>query len=1168
MRLRLPLSSRARTRIVAGLALGMAFAPVAFPAVSFAGGVAEQGAQAIGVPSLKTVDTYDAEIRALGSTQDVAAKIATGKLDESGKLTLMRRSLVQDAGYGNLVKWVGKSRDRATFLEWFLNETDVLEYYVTGGKPGGINGNFGGSHVRSISQLMDLAREYEEDLKSADEADAPVYRKMMVSAALGMCDMTHLWTGDNPKADPVTRYGYIKTLRAHSETYHFKKEIFDKLPVEQMRWIFENRIADQEIPWLANYSNWFVGHDDQNRKVYKDGKPTEEIMSEQAKEDERLNAYTYTEYSGWTGDYNDLAFYDEKQLNDVAVNIEDHGAAYERQNAKKGTEVSGGWAQKYRFDYKDPNFPGLSLTNEADPAKKNTRLWMAFEKGGVCGAIAKTSENVSGVSGLPATVCGQPGHAATLRYELITVTMPDGTQKQKMGYTIQNDVYGWLTTQTPEQNHKLCGWEEVHKQVEGDGTTRRYGGGPFVLLAQDALDQYGQYVKAHLLLELAEASDEAGKMAAIDKAIEVQPFNLSATTAKIELMAKVGADKAQWLALADRVAADYVYYPLPMHSIMKLIGQKGGAEVMGAVEGKRIATLERATTATENDVDQADACKSVAKALLDKADSKVALFSFNGEDAGVLKLGPQFNDSSLQWKYSLDGGAKWIDVKDNAHEVQLTEEQLSQITAEHDIKVQLYGVDTVHTIDITEGVAPEGWSVNDPERCIYLRYGKGYDTVEIEYDGEWHKLEKGKPLPTDKPLRIRSAAQGTQLASTGDKVLPVRPFSSAWDPEDAQVVHASDLKINDASGHYSDCRAERAVDGYYDPDDGQIWETGVTVEPYIVIDLGSNRAIRHLDLLARARNTNGNLKKIEISAALDGAPMLPQQDGDKSESKVDPNAFVKFGDFDIEWGSERPIRSRLTFAEPLEARYVRIKALDTERTDHKPEDGKYKGTASAREFIFYEEKGAVAPELQERAISVHVDDVTENSILLSAVPSAGLEDGVIEYAIDEQDPEGAQNLAWQTSPLFEGLKPGTTYHAYARITGGGEYKDAESASISVVTLQPGPAPEPGPKPEPGPEPGPQPDPNPQPSPDPCPDPSPDPAPHPGPDDGSQHGPDADGGHVGSGDSHPGHSHQESSGEVLPQTGDPLAAGSMVAGVSAGAIGLLGAARLRIRRKRR
>lgn len=42
----------------------------------------------------------------------------------------------------------------------------------------------------------------------------------------------------------------IKTLRANHTQYHFKKEIFDKLPVDQMRWIFENRLADQEIPGL------------------------------------------------------------------------------------------------------------------------------------------------------------------------------------------------------------------------------------------------------------------------------------------------------------------------------------------------------------------------------------------------------------------------------------------------------------------------------------------------------------------------------------------------------------------------------------------------------------------------------------------------------------------------------------------------------------------------------------------------------------------------------------------------------------------------------------------------------------------------------------------------------------------------------------------------------
>ena len=114
----------------------------------------------------------------------------------------------------------------------------------------------------------------------------------------------------------------IKTLRANHTKYHFKKEIFDKLPVDQMRWIFENRLADQEIPGLQ-LLHWFVGHDDDTRTVKSNG--TVRPMTEQEKENERLNAYTFTEYSWFVGNYNDPAFYDKNQLTNEAIGIEQHG---------------------------------------------------------------------------------------------------------------------------------------------------------------------------------------------------------------------------------------------------------------------------------------------------------------------------------------------------------------------------------------------------------------------------------------------------------------------------------------------------------------------------------------------------------------------------------------------------------------------------------------------------------------------------------------------------------------------------------------------------------------------------------------------------------------------------------------------------------------------------
>lgn len=968
----------------------------------------------------------------------------------------MRRWLVDTVKYDELVKWAQVSEENTQYLNWLLNDHQMLELYVTGGIPGGGRGHRqGASHTNSLTTLVNLAKAYESDIKDTNEQDRLVYRKMMVSAALGMHDNTKLWTGSNVKADPVTRYGHIKTLRAHSEQYHFKKEIFDALPVEMMRWVFENRIADEEIPWLANYSNWFVGHDDKERVVYKNGKPTDTLMTEAQKEGERLNAYTFTEYSYFvpTNDgkktYDDPVFYGE-QLNANAIGIESHDSTYSRQRYLPGQTIEKGWADKYRFDYHDPNFQGMKLESPKDPALKHTQLWNVFEKGGVCGAIAKTAENLSGVSGLPATVCGQPGHAICLRYEPINVKLPGGETETRLGYTIQNDVYGWLTTNTPEINHMLLDWEEVHTQK--DESTKRYGGGPFALLATDALVDWDNFVKSFQLRILADASASTeDKIAVIDKAIEKQPFNLDATLAKVNLLEKKQATKEEWIELAEDVAKNYAYYPLPMHSFMKLIEQKGGQDVLGEVEGLRIGTLQTATQATADNVNQPDACIAVARALLGKADSKIVLFSFDDtnkkddkNDAGVLKLGPQFNNSSLKWQYSLDGGTKWTDVTDNKHEVTLRPDEIAAITAQNDIKVKLYGVQAVHTIDITEGVAPKGYSINDPERCVYLADGKSYDSVEVHYDGAWHSLERGKPLPEGKTLTLRSSAHGTALASKGDQTIELRPFRDAWDPADAKVVPAAQLKINDAAPIYGSSGAHRAVDGYFLGDQDEMWETAVTNDKYIVIDLGKTRTLKHLDIVARGYGGAGNIFAYELSCAPEGAPTLPQAEGDKGDPKVDPTAFSMVGTFNTKYsnGQVGPMVSRTTFDEPVTGRYIRIKATSTKGS-----------TASAREFIFYEDPSQTppAPAPIERTISVGVASTGSTIATLQAAPSDGANSGAIEYALLDSDRKPADN-DWKQSPVFENLTPGATYYAYARISAADGYSAAVSEKHEFKTL--------------------------------------------------------------------------------------------------------------------
>ena len=253
--------------------------PAAAPAAP-AGADTATAAPAAKPASLLDEQALDAKIAAMGSVAEVSNKIAAGQLSQADQLVLLQRALVKRAGYSELLAWSTQSAAHADFLQWFLNDYTTFNLFMTGGAPG-TRSNQGSkeSYARALTQLKDLRAAYGDDITDkTPEADRAVYRKMMVSAALGMSPDTHFWAGNskNP-ANPVKRYGIIKTFRAHADRYQFRKDIFDNLPVEFMRWVFENRISDEELPWLANYT---LNQRDDAGKPLEPGK--------------RLGAHTYT----------------------------------------------------------------------------------------------------------------------------------------------------------------------------------------------------------------------------------------------------------------------------------------------------------------------------------------------------------------------------------------------------------------------------------------------------------------------------------------------------------------------------------------------------------------------------------------------------------------------------------------------------------------------------------------------------------------------------------------------------------------------------------------------------------------------------------------------------------------------------------------------------------
>ncbi|MDO4596926.1 MAG: hypothetical protein Q4B30_08235, partial [Coriobacteriaceae bacterium] len=336
-------------------------------------------------------------------------------------------------------------------------------------------------------------------------------------------------------------------------------------------------------------------------------------------------------------------------------------------------------------------------------------------------------------------------------------------------------------------NHKVCGWEEVHDGPTSGGDTghkyaspetdnhmyMRWGGGPYLLLAQECLEDMKGYARVFMLRALADvAKDPFTREQVIDVALQVQGGNQDAELAKVKLLAARNAPAADWISFAEQVCDSLKYQPLPLHSMMKLIIQKGGPELLGPIEAMRITALQRACTVEEGDYNQFMECRQLAKALLGRKDATAAKLDLAGASAGTISLGVQFADAPCAWQYSVDGGNVWTSVEKGQLEARMTADQIAQITADTDVKVKIGDVPEsgIVTIDVTVGAAPERPYANDNDNKFYTPQiandPANIARYEVKRGDSWVPLAEAQPFVGDQEVEVRSACNGTQLPST------------------------------------------------------------------------------------------------------------------------------------------------------------------------------------------------------------------------------------------------------------------------------------------------------------------------------------------------------------------------------------------------------------------
>lgn len=1014
--------------VAAGIVTASVTVPMTMPPIA---------AHAAPASAVQSLASLDGQIRKLGSARDLAARAAEGALDEAAERLLLQRELVNRAGEQQLREFCEKDAANAELVDWLMGDLSALRHYILGGKVHTNRQNAAAlpaDYIQSLGILRDLRKAYGGDLTGAD---ADVFLRMMIAASLDVSGRARLWTGDPGfVSDPLVRYNMIKVFRADSR-YRFQKELFDGLPVETMRYVFENQIPDEELAWLANYSLYRY--------------PNAEH------EDSRLNAYSYVWYKGDftnNGGYSYADFYDDAKFTGPATEIKsstgtDGGAL---------TTWQGGWQEKYRLAYDDPNFPnqkptdpyhiGCGETSKVPGATQEKtryhRLWMAFEKGGVCGALAKTFANLNGMVGVPSFVVGQPGHAATLTYEL----RRDASGKMVPTYRVQNDVSGFGRSRNADVAHWMGDW--------GRTSTYDFRGG-YALYAQEALadsEAYRHSYEARLVAASFDG-DAAAQEEAMNAARAAQAINYDAIRGQIDLMVKRGAAAEEWAAFASGLAEDLKFHPLPMHDLIKEINRRTENKYLVALDAIRMDALQKATQVTKEETVNRDACVSIAHALMGRSDGAVALFSYDGEHGGKIRLGEHLRGGGVAWKYSLDGGSSWTQLTAGETEVQLTGDQLESITAENDIKIQLIGANVVNSIDISKRelgrIMIEG---NDRANRIYFQDGKVVEGLQMRVDGgTWEPFDIGRTYKGNRTVEVRRPATGMSAASEAVTF----PFTAG--ERDASFVPYEEMAVNSySSSRDGAAMANRVIDGYYGPGN-EFWITNAESGPdaWIVIDLGHEREISSLTYWRpKGINTNGIPRwgknmRVTVSAAPDTG--LPTGEPVDAAQFTEVEGYSWRGGTDTrpsEWSDER-LSAEFAFKNgPVRGRYFKIHLTDI--------------YFSATLFDFYEvhEPGLEAEPLRFKpmevgrpveALPIELVNTSKAEVTIESV-TVDSDAFVVTKGNSAVAPEGTDS-SWKISPAA-GIAAGT-HEAVATVTYRAAGSSAEARQLNVplaVTVSP------------------------------------------------------------------------------------------------------------------
>ncbi len=729
------------------------------------------------------------------------------------ELAILQKKFVEGIGYDILQSYTNLNEKNKKVIEWLMNDVENLRLYMLGGTPSG-------SYISSLNVLGELYDNYKQDFEIQELSESGIikkgdlYKKMAITLSLTHSTRVGLWMQSGNienQSNAVERYkiykdlyekGKFKVTKQGEKNANTTIDItpwFESYNIEEMRWVLGTAIDDEEILWLNEYTQSRIDAEPNRAWSY-------------------LTPHPYMAYV-WPNYGNDVYYAEE--------NIEYFNELF---------SVNG----KGLFDY------GITRGTKD---YKLYKLWMNFRNkfgtGAVCGGISKSGHCIRGVNGITSAVIGQPGHAALLYYT---------RNSEGKGYWgIDNDVSGWAYSEKGER--LLLGWGNDRTYVKGYNV-------PYIILAQEALNDYDNFVKAEEVLMTADAyKDDKQKQEQIYRdAIKIQSINLDAWAGLVKLyMEDNTKTEKDYYDLEKEVMEALKCFPFPMYNLSEYIKTKFTSDEYKfkyTILQKKILTEAKEYPNENSKVLQPGVTRGLAAHLLGQIDTELATFSFDGTDAGKIILSSRFQGNGVRWDYSIDGKKKWKEVASTSDELKhtLTKEEIQSITAENDIYVHIVGTnyseENIYKIDIqeSEGLPNEIFANDLENRMIGVNLVTQWRYSEKD---QWTSYSESSPnLTGDKKIQLRQGATGTRLASDSSEFT----FTKDNQSNKRRYIPVSYLSIHDVSTEATSHSgaATNAIDANYNTRWHSAWN-GTDNKRFITVKLNKPICLSAVEFVPAGR---------------------------------------------------------------------------------------------------------------------------------------------------------------------------------------------------------------------------------------------------------------------------------------------------------------------------